>query len=30
LSGALYVAFLVFFFFMWRAATRRVNKISGQ
>lgn len=30
LSGALYIAFLVFFFFTWRAATRRVNKISGQ
>ena len=30
LSSALYIAFLVFFFFMWRAATRRVNKISGQ
>ena len=30
LSSALYIAFLVFFFFMWRAATCRVNKISGQ
>ena len=29
-SLALYVAFLVFFFFVWRAATRRVNKMSGQ
>lgn len=30
LAGALYVGFLVFFFFVWRAATRRVNKMSGQ
>ena len=30
LSGSLYAAFLVFFFFVWRAATRRVNKMSGQ
>ena len=30
LAGALYVGFLVFFFFVWRAATHRVNKMSGQ
>jgi len=30
LSGILYGAFLVFFFFVWRAATRRVNNMSGQ
>lgn len=29
-SGTLYLGFLVFFFFVWRAATRRVNKMSGQ
>ena len=30
LSSALYVGFLVFFFFVWRAATRRVSKMSGK
>ncbi len=30
LSGILYAGFLVFFFFVWRFATRRVNKMSGQ
>ena len=30
LSGTLYVVFLVFFFFVWRFATRRVRKMSGQ
>ena len=30
LSGILYVGFLVFFFFVWRFAVRRVNKMSGQ
>lgn len=30
LTGGLYVGFLVFFFFTWRFAVRRVNKMSGQ
>ena len=30
LSGILYAGFLVFFFFIWRFATRRVQKMSGQ
>ncbi|MBP5496296.1 MAG: PrsW family intramembrane metalloprotease [Bacteroidales bacterium] len=30
LSLALYVFFLVFFFIVWRAATKRVNRMSGQ
>ena len=30
LSGILYAGFLVFFFFIWRFATRRVRKMSGQ
>ena len=30
LSGILYAGFLVFFFFVWRFAVRRVNKMSGQ
>lgn len=30
LSGILYAGFLVFFFFVWKFAVRRVNKMSGQ
>ncbi len=30
LNGILSLAFLVFFFFVWKAAIRRVKKISGQ
>ena len=30
LSGILYAGFLVFFFFVWRFAVRRVNNMSGQ
>ncbi len=30
LAGALYTGFLIFFFFVWRFATRRVRKMSGQ
>lgn len=30
ITGILYIGFLVFFFFVWRAATRRVNRMSGQ
>ena len=30
LAGILYVGFLVFFFFVWRFAVRRVSKMSGQ
>ena len=30
LAGILYVGFLVFFFFVWRFAVRRVQKMSGQ
>lgn len=30
LSGTLYAVFLVFFFFVWRFAVKRVNKMSGQ
>jgi hypothetical protein len=30
LSGILYAGFLVFFFFVWRFAVRKVNRISGQ
>ena len=30
LSGILYAGFLVFFFFVWRFAVRKVNKVSGQ
>ena len=30
LSGILYAGFLVFFFFVWRFAVRRVNRMSGQ
>ena len=30
LTGILYAVFLVFFFFVWRFAVKRVNKMSGQ
>lgn len=30
LSGILYAGFLVFFFFIWRFAVRKVNKMSGK
>lgn len=30
LASTLYMVFLVFFFFVWRFAIRRVNKMSGQ
>ena len=30
ISGILYFGFLVFFFFVWRFAVRRVNNMSGQ
>jgi len=30
MAGALYMVFLVFFFFVWRFAVKRVNKMSGQ
>lgn len=30
ITGGLYMAFLVFFFFVWRFAVRRVNRMSGQ
>lgn len=30
LAGGLYLAFFIFFFFVWRFAARRVNKMSGQ
>lgn len=29
-AGTLYVVFLIFFFFVWRFAVKRINKMSGQ
>lgn len=30
ISGSLYIGFLVFFFFVWRFATHKIKKMSGQ